>query len=330
MKGSRRLAAVVLHYRTPAETRGAVASLLASRRPIDDIIVVNNDLPPSDHDLSALRRLAGVRWLDIGRNLGFSGGINVGIRAALDAGADRVLLVNSDATVSPDCVERLERGLDSTPGAGIAGPVVLYRSNPSHVMAAGIAYSKRTGRMRHHGVLMARESLGAGNIRRVDAVDGCLMLIAKRAFEAVGLFDEDYFFSFEDLDFCLRAHRAGLATVIVSDAFVLHEGSRTIGKQSTRRLYFAARNHLLFADKSDLVSSTVARRLRSTWIVVLNLLHALRFEGRTRRARLWAVIEGTMDYCAGRVGEGRWHDTQSLTAAQSGATTTTASVAESL
>ena len=55
------------------------------------------------------------------------------------------------------------------------------------------------------------------------------MLVSREVFDAIGLFDEDYFFSFEDLDFCLRARRAGFATVLAGLAATHHEGGRSIG-----------------------------------------------------------------------------------------------------
>src|SRR5260221_10661782 len=117
-----RLAAVVLTYRTPDDTLLAVRSLLASRRTLDEIIVVENDagetvgagegpagLSASAHGeaveagrlagLGRKRDLVQVNSVRTGRNLGFSGGVNVGIRAALERGADAVLLVNSDVIV---------------------------------------------------------------------------------------------------------------------------------------------------------------------------------------------------------------------------------------
>ncbi len=297
----KRLAAVVLNYRTPDDTLLAVRSLLASRRPFDDVIVVNNDSTES-----ARAALAAVwpriRYLHTGTNLGFSGGMNVGIRDALTRGADRVLLANSDVIVPPDCAERLEQCLDATPRSGIAGPLVLARSDPGQVASLGISYAPFTGRMRHGGVGARTASLGRPGGRVVDAVSGCLMLVKREVFEAVGLLDEDYFFSFEDLDFCLRARRAGFATVLAGSAAVYHQGGRSIGANTPRRLYFASRNHLLLARRNDPSAGRLASLLRGCSIVLLNLAHAVRSRGGSLPARLGAVARGTRDYAAGRFG----------------------------
>jgi GT2 family glycosyltransferase len=298
-----RIAATVLNYRTPDETLLAVKSLLASRRPLDDIIVVNNDSRDSRDDTrDALRDVwSKITYIHTGSNLGFSGGTNIGIREALARGADCVLLVNSDVIVPPDAVEHLERCLGTTPGAGIAGPVVLARSEPDRIASLGMSYTPSTGRMRHrgNGEVTGPDQPAAG---LVDGVSGCLMLVKRDVFDAVGLFDEEYFFSFEDLDFCLKARRAGFATVLAGRATVYHEGGQSLGATSPRRFYFAARNHLLLARRAEPSAGPFRFWSRTCSIVLLNLAHAVVSRGGSLPARLGAAASGTRDYLAGRFG----------------------------
>ena len=132
-----RLAAIVLNYRTPDHTLLAVQALAASHRTVDDLIVVDNG--PLDRQCQVLtKRVEGVTYLSTLENLGFSGGMNVGIRAALDRGADAVLLVNSDAIVPPDCIAQLERCLNASPDSGIIGPVLRSTSDPSRIGSLGM------------------------------------------------------------------------------------------------------------------------------------------------------------------------------------------------
>ncbi|MBI3493616.1 MAG: glycosyltransferase [Acidobacteria bacterium] len=299
-----RVAAVVLNYRTPDDTFLAVRSLLASQRAIDEVIVVDNDRGDSPGGAREVLRdvRPNVRYLQTGSNLGFSGGMNVGIREALARGADRVLLVNSDVIVPPDCVERLERCLEATPATGIAGPVVLARSEPDRIASLGMSYSPASGRMRHRGFGARVAAEGQPSVRIVDGVSGCLMLVRREVFEAVGLLDEEYFFSFEDLDFCLKARRAGFATVLAGTAVAYHEGGRSLEATSPRRLYFAARNHLLVARRTGPPSSRMGLMWRAASIVMLNLAHAARWRGGSLPDRFGAVVRGTRDYVAGRFG----------------------------
>ena len=225
----------MLNYGTPDETLLTVKSLLASRRRLDEILVVDNSADGECRD-----RVAGldasVTCLVNGRNLGFSGGMNAGIREVLARGAAAVLLVNSDVIVPPDCAGILERHLHY-PGTGIVGPVLRSRSDPRLVTSLGMKYSTVTGRMRHVGAGGSRVLSYEGMSPPVDAVSGCVMLVKRAVFERIGLLAEDYFFSFEDLDFCLKAREAGYHTKLAGDATAYHEGSRSIGAGSSRRLY---------------------------------------------------------------------------------------------
>jgi GT2 family glycosyltransferase/glycosyltransferase involved in cell wall biosynthesis len=304
--GLRRVAAIVLNYRTSDETLLAVKSLLASRRPFDEIIVVDNDYQDSTAGVRDILKDArpAITYLGTGGNLGFSGGMNMGIREALAHGADGVLLVNSDVIVPPDCVTRLERSFAEAPDAGIAGPVVLARSDPGQIASLGMSYAPASGRMRHRASGARFDELDRMAGRAVDGVSGCLMLVKREVFEAVGLLDEDYFFSFEDLDFCRKARRAGFATILAGSATVYHEGSRSIGADTPTRLYFAARNHLLLAQRADRSIGRLAFLGRASWIVMLNLAHAVRSRGGSLPVRLGAVAHGTRDYLVGRFGIG--------------------------
>ena len=298
-----RISAVILNYRTPGDTLQAVRSLLASSRRPDEILVVDNDVVESAREAMAPFG-ADVTYVHTGRNLGFSGGVNVGIRAALERGADSVLLVNSDSVVSSDCVGRLEQALRDDWSAGIAGPLVASQSAPDRVASLGISYNKSTGRMRQLGVGNPVPQHPADS-RSVDAVSACLMLIRRDVFSAIGLFDEDYFFSFEDIDFCLRAKRAGFSTIVAERAVARHEGGRSLGATSPRRFYFAARNHLRLARQTAKGAVWPARFVRSGIIVALNVAHAAISDGGSLPERISAVARGTRDYLAGRSGADR-------------------------
>jgi len=176
---------------------------------------------------------------------------------------------------------------------------VLARSDPGWIASLGMAYAPGTGRMRHLGFGARLNHDARAETGAVDAVSGCLTLIRREVFEAIGLFDEDFFFSFEELDFCFRARRAGFSTVLDGSAVAYHECGRSIGPDAPERLYFAARNHLLLASRNGGLG-----RLRTLSILALNVAHAVRTTGPSLMARLGAVARGGRDYLVGRLGEG--------------------------
>lgn len=298
-----RVAAVVLNYRTPGGTVRAMRSLLASQRPVEDPIVLDNG--SGDGSPERLRAaLPRVRLFETGANLGFAGGANVGIRAALAGGAQLVLLLNSDAVLAPDALGFLEMALAALPAAGVVGPIVVPAADPARVASAGMTFSPRTGRMRHRAVGALRAGLALPPLVPADGVSGCAMLVRREVFARVGLFAEEYFFSFEDLDFCLRARAAGFLTVCATRAVALHEGSRSIGPRSARRLYFGTRNQLLLARRLGRPRGGLAGLGRACFIVALNVAHAALRAEAPLLSGLGGVMRGAWHHSRRHYGDG--------------------------
>jgi len=297
-----RTVAVVLNFRTACETVQAVQTLAASCSPVAATIVVDN--ASGDGSATLRANLGDAHLVQAERNDGFAAGCNQGIREAMRLGADRILLLNSDARVLPDALGALELALDQNPHVGIVGPRVVERADPGVVQSLGMRYTLTTGRMRHHGFGRRYDALTTPALREVDGVSGCAMLVRRAVFEQVGLFFEDYFFGFEDLDLCLRARAAGFATACVGSSVVAHEGSVSIGRASAQRIYYATRNHLLLAARISPPGPPVSHWIRTTSIVVLNLVFVLTRSEVPRREGLSAFRRALADHRARRYGRG--------------------------
>jgi GT2 family glycosyltransferase len=290
-----RLAAVIVHFATPAETAACVAALARSHRMVDHLLVVDN----GSGDRSLRDSFANLDWIEAPCNLGFAGGANLGVRRALDAGASRVLLLNSDALVEPDCLGILESVVDQ-PGVGLAGPAIVSASNPATLESTGIAYAPLTGRMRLSGWGQPLPAAGTPAYP-VDALSGCALMIRREVFDRVGLLPGEYFFGFEDLDFCLRARKAGFNVLCAPAARVLHQGGASLGPGSPDRIYFATRNHLLLARRARPLPAPLSA-LRAAHILALNLAHLALRAKVPRLAGARALASGFADYRAGRFG----------------------------
>jgi GT2 family glycosyltransferase len=292
------VAAVVLNYRTAEQTWLAVRSLQTSRVPPREVVIVDN--ASGDGSAGKLQRsLEGVRVLEAPVNGGFSRGCNLGIRAALAAGAEFVLLVNSDAVLAPDAIEHLATAMARHPELGIAAPVLVSREEPDHVSSAGICFSRRTGRMRHRGTGRRLSALEPGPMKFVDALSGCVMLIRRAVFERAGFLDDDYFFSFEDIEFCLRARDAGFRIACVQAALAYHEGGRTIGRRSARRVYFATRNHLRLAAQAG---DSLGRPFRAALVLGLNAAYVVVSPEVPLIPGASALVRGAWHHITGRYG----------------------------
>src|SRR5204863_10109289 len=110
--------------------------------------------------------------------------------------------------------------------------------------------------------------------------------------------------SLEDVDYCLRARAQGFVTICVFGASARHAGSRSIGRRSPHRLYFATRNHLRLASRVAPTPRRVRSLVRAGAILTFNLAYATLRAEAPRFRGVGAVIRGAWDHARGRYGGG--------------------------
>jgi GT2 family glycosyltransferase len=100
------------------------------------VIVVDNG--STDNSVAEIRKAhPQITLLETGRNLGFAGGNNVGIRYALEQGADYVWLLNNDTKADPHALTAMVEVAESDPRIGAVGSVLYYMDEPERVQAWG-------------------------------------------------------------------------------------------------------------------------------------------------------------------------------------------------
>jgi len=233
-------------------------------------------------------------------NLGFSAGNNVGIRRALAAGADHVLVLNNDTVVERGAVRELVRAAETLPDVGAVCPYLLFAHDPELLWYAGATYDARRaypGRVTGYRQRLRPEE---GEPRETARGTGAAMLVPRAALERAGLLDERYFFLYEDVEWSLRMRRAGLRTYVAPRAHVLHKVAATQGgEHSVSSAYYGARNQLLLGSEHAPLSGLAAMR-RELGTVLVHLARSRRSPQRLASAR--SVGEGWLDYRRGRFG----------------------------
>jgi GT2 family glycosyltransferase len=221
---------IVLNWNHGEETVGCLESLAAADLKGARVLVVDNG--SRDDSIARIRgRFPAQRILELPENLGYAGGNNAGMRVALEEGAEGVLLLNNDARVAPDFIVSLLWGFDIDPRVAAVSSIILRRDNPKLI---DVAYSEV--RFDTRSVVCLRgvnvePHLGFDTRREVEVAVGCSLLIRADVLKEIGLFDEAYFAYHEDVDWCLRARKAGYVIRWEPYSVVYHGGSR-----STRRL----------------------------------------------------------------------------------------------
>lgn len=255
-------AAVIVHWRHPDETLGCLAGV----RGVDGVraIVVDNGGSPAIRD----RLPADVVVVRSERNLGYAGGANLGIRAALAADAAIVAVLNDDARVAPDAWRAAAARLASDPRVAVVGPKVRLRDDPSALWLAWGDVTWRQSLVALHGDRVPDGPAFAA-VRDVDWIAGCAMWMRAAAVRALGDFDEAFFAYHEEVEWCTRARRAGWRVVYDPAVEVAHGGRGTGGGRAAIRIrkYFTARNSILFARKHG----TAAQRWKLAASLALTL-----------------------------------------------------------
>ena len=281
------LHAVVLSWNGRDDTLAALESL----RGIETVVVDNGST-----DGSADAVAEGFPELDLvraGVNLGYAAGNNVGIRRALERGADWVLLLNNDATVEPGLPEALEAAAEARPDAGVLACKVLF-ADSDRLWYAGASFDALLGRSRHERFGEADEPGTLGDTVRAT---GAGMAVSRAAIDAAGLLDEELFLYAEDLEWCLRIREAGFAVVYVPEARVRHRVSAaTGGAGSPTTAYYETRNVLAVVERHRPLPRGLTG-VRRAAVVAPRVLLAAR-----RPASAWAAVRGWRDYRRGRMG----------------------------
>jgi GT2 family glycosyltransferase len=280
------VAAVVLSWNGRDDTLAAIRSL--EGEPVETI-VVDNASEDGSADAVA-REFPGVELIRNDANLGYAGGMNVGIRRALERGAGHVFLLNNDVEVEPGAVERL---LAEADGAGALCPVI---TSAEGVWYSGARFDPRRGYNGRHLTDVP------STVRETERACGAAMLIPREALEEVGLLDEGLFAYWEDAEWSLRARRAGLPIRVLPPARVRHKVSVTTGGEgSDTALYYSVRNLITITERYAPLGLLGTWRRRAT-ILLAHAAQAL-LAGRPSRLRaVWRGFRSARRRAAGRPG----------------------------
>ena len=186
-----------------------------------------------------------VRIIPVGKNIGFAAGSNVGIKAALQAGCDAIMLLNNDTSFGPEMIQELVNGMQRYNGE-IATPKMLYHDRPDKIWAAGGHLNKWLGyRNRHTGENQPDDGR-FDQPQKVTFTPFCCILMRRSVIETVGLLDENYFVYTEDVDYCFRILKSGLSIWYIPQSELLHKVNSLTGKHSDFLIYHSTHNRMYF------------------------------------------------------------------------------------
>lgn len=219
--GAETVAVVVVTYNRATLLRGMLAGLAALERRPDAVIVVDNASTDETPDVLAAVGDLPLQVIRPDDNLGGAGGFHRGVEAARDQGFDRVWLMDDDVVPAPDCLTVL---MDADEDCLIA---VREDTSGALVEKAAVRFDLRNPLRIKPKTAMVETTYGtrAAMPERVEvenvAFEG--FMCRRRVVEAVGLPDPSFFIFYDDVDFALRARRAGFRIWAVRDAVLVRQ-----------------------------------------------------------------------------------------------------------
>lgn len=233
---------ITVNYNGMQDTRILADSLCRHITQNYELIIVDNG-SAQDEARILQQHYPDAKCIRSEKNLGFSGGNNLGIRIAK---GKYILLLNNDTYVTDDSLHFLREAIERKPEIGAVGPKIKFAYPPQHIQFAGYTpLSKITLRNRLIG--FNEPDQGQYDLPAVTPyLHGAAMLIKREVIEKTGNMPEIYFLYYEELDWCTRMTEQGYELWYEPRCTVFHRESRTTKQNSPLKTFYLMRNRLLY------------------------------------------------------------------------------------
>lgn len=227
------------------DTLKCLKSLSSLSYPSSQMEIIMVDNASSDNSIEAIKKhFPKVKIIPLKKNIGFAAAINKGITIS---SGDYIFIINNDIIFDKNFLTILVENMEGDPHIGIAGGKIYYLKPKNKILFSGSRFDPWTG--------LIKRLPHPDQKKESEWIQGCAMLIKRSVIQKIGLFDENFFFSFEDLDFCKRAKKASFKIIYYSQAVAWHKEGATIDKKGLRQKAFElykAKFYYLFKNCSPL------------------------------------------------------------------------------
>ncbi len=309
--GSPKIAIIVLNWNGVQDTLACLESLKKLTYPNFEVIVVDNG--STDGSITAIgSRFSEHLLIENQINFGFAEGNNIGLRTAMQRGADLFFLLNNDTVVASDILEQFTKTFQTFPEAAILGAKILLFNERETLDHLGGMWNGQTGVFTFTGM---RDREGNWQTpQELDYVCGAGMIVKKSVIEAVGYFDPRFFLIWEESDYCFRARAAGFKVMTCPQAKLWHKVSASF-KGKAHSTYYWWRNRLLWIEKNCSMHEKFRLYFR---ILIPEILHKIKIQFLKKVQSLFsndeekqqkllqnrAALCGVRDYLLRRFGKG--------------------------
>lgn len=307
----RRIGIVILNYNTYEDTIKCVKSIMSCEPQYRDyyIYIVDNGSPDgsgqrlaetlSSYDERHSRSSPVLKMLFSQKNLGFSGGNNIGIRQALADGCEYIFLLNSDILLINDAITQMAAVFEKYEDVVVVGPVIFY---PGGEIGKGFFYHLTlVGRIFGKG--KAQEVCEEdGNLVSSGMVNGCCFGLRREFIESQRLLDDHIFLYYEENALASTIIDVGKKGCVCTGAQVFHVGCVSTTKAAERpsrvvayRRLYAWSSFLYVLRKYSGANRAVCSMLAALFLCIYGWKSVYRQEYRKLFRKFWAEIQRTLE-----------------------------------
>lgn len=239
----KKVSAIIPTYNSWSTLESCIASIKIQTLKTKEIIVVNNG--SSDETSRKVKeKFPDVKLINLQTNTGVTGGRNTGIKKA-NAISDYLFFFDHDMVADKNMLKELILVSEMDPSIGIVTPKIYYFGDKKRIWSAGTGINLLTGQV------LFRGGMDVGQFDKAEEVEvaPAAMLVKKNVVKKIRKFDDIYFATYEDTDFCFRAKRAGFKTYYAPKALAFHRLPTDLREESIRllsRSYWIGRNRVIF------------------------------------------------------------------------------------
>lgn len=262
MKEKVNLSIIILNYNTKDLLRDCLESIKKSQKNAFSFEVIVVDNASTDGSSQMIKKeFSRVKLIQSKRNLGFSGGNNLGLRKA---SGRYILFLNSDTVIKPESFKKMINFMDKNPQVGVSTPKTMlfsggmdpdcHRGFPTPW--ASIYYFLGLEKLFPKSKIFGQYHkfyLNLNEAHEIDAGFGTFMFVRREALEQVGYWDENYFFYGEDLDLFYRIKKAGWKVMFYPEVLVIHHKGASSGlRKESRKISRASRETRIKTAKASI------------------------------------------------------------------------------
>ena len=209
---------IIVTYNGEKWIQNCLSSLFSSNYTSDVIIIDNGS---TDNTVELIEKFPNqIQLIKTGKNLGFGGANNIGIKLGLKLGYSYFFLLNQDTWVEPDAIQLLIEGVDTNKEFGILSPI--------HMTGRGDAFDKNFKKFvrRNKFVDVPFEESNLGKHKspiQVTFVNAAAWMIPRQCIEKVGVFSPLFYHYAEDNNYCHRVISKGLKIGIIKESVIYHD-----------------------------------------------------------------------------------------------------------